>query len=47
MMDEIIEGYCCQGEWKTAANGDYIFAHKDGREFFLKRFQEPKYPEEG
>lgn len=46
-MDEIIEGYCCQGEWKTAANGDYIFAHKDGREFFLKRFQEPKYPEEG
>ena len=46
MMDEIIEGYC-QGEWKTAANGDYIFAHKDGREFFLKRFQEPKYPEEG
>lgn len=47
MMDEIIEGYCCQGEWKTAANGDYIFAQKDGREFFLKRFQEPKYPEEG
>lgn len=47
MMDEIIEGYCCQGEWKNAANGDYIFAHKDGREFFLKRFQEPKYPEEG
>lgn len=47
MMDEIIEGYCCQGEWKTAANGDYIFAHKDGREFFLKRFQEPEYPEEG
>lgn len=47
MMDEIIEGYCCQGEWKTAANGDYTFAHKDGREFFLKRFQEPKYPEEG
>lgn len=47
MMDEIIEGYCCQGEWKTAANGDYIFAHKDGREFFLKRFQKPKYPEEG
>lgn len=47
MMDEIIEGYCCQGEWKTAANGDYIFAHKDGREFFLKRFQELKYPEEG
>lgn len=47
MMDEIIEGYCCKGEWKTAANGDYIFAHKDGREFFLKRFQEPKYPEEG
>lgn len=46
-MDEIIEGYCCQGEWKTAANGDYIFAQKDGREFFLKRFQEPKYPEEG
>ena len=47
MMDEIIEGYCCQGEWKTAANGDYIFAQKDGWEFFLKRFQEPKYPEEG
>lgn len=47
MMDKIIEGYCCQGEWKTAANGDYIFAQKDGREFFLKRFQEPKYPEEG
>lgn len=45
-MDEIIEGYCCQGEWKTAANGDYIFAQKDGKEFFLKRFQEPKYPEE-
>ena len=46
-MDEIIEGYHCQGEWKTAANGDYIFAQKDGKEFFLKRFQEPKYPEEG
>ena len=46
-MDEIIEGYHCRGEWKTAANGDYIFAQKDGKEFFLKRFQEPKYPEEG
>lgn len=46
MMAEIIEGYHCQGNWQTAANGDYIFAQKNGREFFLKRFQEPKYPEE-
>ncbi|MGX8680137.1 MAG: hypothetical protein ACSW8B_01980, partial [bacterium] len=40
--------YQHDGHWHVeSANGDYIFATKDGQEYFLKRFREPKYPRAG
>ncbi len=45
---ENTNGYIHDGKWKDdAANGQYLFATKDGRDYFLKRFREPKYPKEG
>lgn len=45
---ENTNGYIHDGKWHDdAANGQYLFAKKDGTEYFLKRFREPKFPKEG
>lgn len=45
---ENTNGYIHDGKWQDdAANGQYIFAQKDGKDYFLKRFREPKFPKEG
>lgn len=45
---EKTNGYIHDGKWNDdAANGQYLFAKKNGKEYFLKRFREPKYPKDG
>lgn len=47
-MTKNTNGYVHDGKWQDdAANGQYLFAQKNGKEFFLKRFREPKFPKEG
>ena len=37
-------GYELLEEWTTTANGSYTFGRKGGKEFFLKKLPQPKYP---
>ena len=43
-MSITVNGYILRGEWTFCANGDYAFAEKMGKKYFLKRLPSPKYP---
>jgi serine/threonine protein kinase len=46
MESKVIHGYRLLGEFKTAGAGQcrWTFAKKDGKEYFIKEFLQPKYP---
>ena len=43
-MPETISSYKIDGDWTYCANGDFAFASRFGKKYFLKRLPSPKYP---
>ena len=43
-MAVTVNGYVLEKDWTLCANGDFAFATKAGKEFFIKRLPSPKYP---